>query len=193
MNPYVVDAAALTAYGVVVAAVLAASAAVAAAFLAFGGTALSNRTARRNYALQARIAQQIKHADFRQAWIDELRNAMVEFQRLAVEKKPAEGSEAFGNALAILLRMNPRDPNYDALLDKIAQLMKDKEELSRETWLETHADFVSLCQKILKTEWDVLKRDLNDLSYPAPQPARQRPSFGRNGRRGSPRPRRPIS
>lgn len=186
MNPSLVDAAGITAAGAVFAAFIAALAALAAATFSFVSAWLTNRTARKNYALQAKIAQQLKHADFRQAWIDELRKAMVEFQRLSVEaeanadgKNP--GSVAFGHALEILLRMNPRDPNYDALLEKVGEVIKLPVVESRETWLDSHADFVRLCQIILKTEWDVLKRDLNDLTYVTPSVGS---SLGKAHRRG---------
>ena len=174
MNMAATQAAAITAWGTMTAAMIAASAALGAALFAFLAGWLNSRVLRKGHALQAGIAQQIKHAEFRQVWINDLRTAMVEFQRLAADGSAPAETEAFGNALQILLRMNPKDPNYDALLEKVSVLIKSPGASPREDWLNAHADFVMLCQTILKTEWDVLKAELNALSYPIPAEPRRR-------------------
>jgi hypothetical protein len=152
--PDTVNAATITATGVLVAAVITATAALGTALASFVSSWLTNRTAAKNYALQAKIAQQIKHADFRQAWINDLRSSMVNLQRVTIEGNQVRLDDvaAFSEVLQILLRINP----------------KDEHKIDRDQWLDAQADYVELCQKILKTEWDVLKHDLNDFSYAMP-------------------------
>jgi hypothetical protein len=168
--PDTVNAATITATGVLVAAVITATAALGTALASFVSSWLTNRTAAKNYALQAKIAQQIKHADFRQAWINDLRSSMVNLQRVTIEGNQVRLDDvaAFSEVLQILLRINPKDEHYKVLTDKISGILSSEHKIDRDQWLDAQADYVELCQKILKTEWDVLKHDLNDFSYAMP-------------------------
>ncbi len=64
------------------------AAALGAAFLALLAAIIAGMVALRNGYLTVRTTAQIKHADFRQIWINALRDEMTTFQSLAVAKQP---------------------------------------------------------------------------------------------------------
>lgn len=63
--------------------------------------------------LTTRTTQQIKHADYRQAWIDKLREELARFTRLAAENDgtPAKDGALKESLSVIVLRMDEDDPD----------------------------------------------------------------------------------
>jgi hypothetical protein len=109
---------------------------------------------------QLALSGALKIAEFRQQWINTLRDSMSELQALAV----TEGSEApefHRLGLKIDLLMNRKDPRYSELHGYIASFMRADNE--RERW-QCSADYTIVCQDILKTEWEVLKNALATLT-----------------------------
>lgn len=116
-----------------------------------------NEVAERNAKAQIEIAAALKLADFRQAWINELRDCISKLQTKSLNvptlDQPRDESEIERLAYKIRLLMNPDDPNYAALNGYIDSLIKAGD-------YPTVNKVTSLAQEILKTEWEVLKRDL---------------------------------
>lgn len=146
---------------------LTSAAALAAAFLALVAAIIAGMVAMRNGYLTVRTTAQMKHADFRQAWINSLRDEMSTFQSLAVgaalddkdnELKLAE------SGTKILLLMNPKDPEYRALLNGLHAVMAGWK-VSRRDFLIKHAEMNALCQRILKREWNVTKREMHAIAH----------------------------
>jgi hypothetical protein len=140
---------------------------LAATMLAFLTAVISNRTATKNARAQNDVAERnakaqietaaaLKLSDFRQAWINDLRDCISKLQTKSLVHKDEpsrENSEIERLAYKIRLLMNPTDPNYAALASHIASLVEDGD-------YDTVNSVTSLAHTILKTEWEVLKRDL---------------------------------
>lgn len=100
-----------------------------------------------------------KIAEFRQAWINNLRDAMAKFMALGFDTSPT-AREIVEMTAKIQLLMNKKDKRYPQLIEYM------KEFYARITGGDQRYDsdaFVELCQDILKDEWEVLKKELLEL------------------------------
>lgn len=179
-----------TAGATIRAATIAATIAIIAALLTFFAALITAWVARRNTTATIRLQQKLKHAEFRQKWIDNLREQMSKFQAMAY-KDPTiayRDPQVADAMLRVVLQMNPKDDNYQRLMGLMYDVMKygrakqggDDEtgagqsaivtsaNLPLNPLLDAHADFVDVCQKILKTEWEVTKKGIYSLEpeYP---------------------------
>ena len=132
---------------------------IVAALIAFIGVALTLILHWRNNNKQLMSSHALKLAEMRQAWINNLRDAMSVFQSYAVTPNvdQANTRELYEHGTRIELMMNSNDPEYKALTDSMYKF------LAATTQSEKYAanpDFVAVCQKILKSEWDRLRGDL---------------------------------
>lgn len=117
----------------------------------------SAKLAMRGIERQLELNAAIKIADFRQQWINSLRESMAALQAMSVTERSLEQPEFYRLGTRIELLMNRNDPRYPQLDGCIIEFMRAKTE--RERW-QCSATFTTVCQDILKTEWEVLKRDL---------------------------------
>lgn len=164
----------------VVAAIIAATIALAASVISLAGVLISAGIAKRNGMITARTAQQVKHADFRQNWINKLRDEMATFQAKAfVNVNEASRSVEVGEAmLKILMLIDRKDPHYGELKQLLYGVMNYAKErdlrvqnpqggdlptLPDNPLTADHAKFVQVCQDILKNEWEVTKKGLYSL------------------------------
>src|SRR5436190_9894745 len=141
----------------IAAALIAASAALGAAIFAFLAAIVNAAVARQNAILSAQIAQRTKRAEFRQAWINQLRDS---FSKLFASFGDPNGPDrqAAEEGARILLMMNRRDPDYDRLTSAIhTQVRSDK--VSAEEEAKAQRDFIAASQDILKREWGVIKSE----------------------------------
>jgi hypothetical protein len=122
---------------------------------------LSTRNANRNAQRQNDLSAKMKLAEFRQAWINELRNCLSKVQS-PLSPEPIQVPELHRTAAKIRLLMNRKDPNYAKLDTLLVRLLSDTDHQHR---VQSVQEMTPLCQEILKKEWEVLKRD---LSYNAP-------------------------
>ena len=125
---------------------------------------LANEQSRENAVLSARLSANVKLADMRQVWINELRNEMTRFFAMCNEKRNAPADVKAGklheSGTKIELSMNPSDSDYNELRSAMFAIYS---EVPADTTAETLDDrYVTVCQKILKREWDVLKGDIRD-------------------------------
>lgn len=137
--------------------------ALLAALLSLFGAIIASLVAWFNGFKQMRTAQRLKHAEFRQQWIDKLRDDMARFIRLATENFGSEESDAELNACraAIILRMNRKDPDFKALLDLMIELMRKSRKGDRKEFTEVEVQFLLCSQRILKREWEVTKSEMH--------------------------------
>ncbi len=125
---------------------------------------ISSTIAKKNIELnrkQLKFNHELKLAEFRQKWIDNLRDTMAEFQAIGTHPKTDQILEKdfYKLGTKIQLLMNPADSEYDKLHSIMyeyyyAQTPDEKNNLDD--------TFVKLCQGILKREWDRLKSDLKN-------------------------------
>lgn len=182
----------------VVAAIIAATIALAASIISLLGVIISAGIAKRNGIITARTAQQVKHADFRQNWINKLRDEMATFQAKAFVNVAGAGkSDEVGEAmLKILMLIDRKDPHYEELKGLLYDVMnygKDRDlrianphggdlpTLPENPLTVAHAKFVQVCQDILKDEWEVTKRGLYSLESYFDE-AQQIETLGKMGR-----------
>jgi hypothetical protein len=99
-----------------------------------------------------------KIAEFRQAWINNLRDAMAKLMAFRL-KEPVE-PEVIEATAKIQLLMNKKDSRYPQLLrymkEYVVAMKAGNEQYDS-------SEFLALCQDILKNEWEVLKKELLEL------------------------------
>lgn len=155
-----IQAAQTAAEGAITAATVSAVVAAIAALLSFIGVFLTARVARRNGFIQTRATQQLKHADFRQNWINALREEMARFLSLTAELiTDASNEPAVIQSMAlILLRINSRDKEYDGLIDALDEILDAaKAAPDGKSYGKAAGDYLIICQRILKSEWETTR------------------------------------
>jgi hypothetical protein len=137
--------------------------AVAACFT-FLSIWLSGRNATKTAQRQDHLASQLKLAEFRQAWINELRECFSELQALALTTDYSTQSmkEAYRLAIKVRLLMNASDARYNELSGLLEAVVGNADPLGKGKLVRT---LIPLCQTILKTEWEVLKKDLTTYQH----------------------------
>lgn len=157
-----VEAATYTATATLVAACIAGTIALLASILSLVSSLVTAGINKRNAGVQMRIAQQVKHADFRQAWINSLRDALIDFQRQAVisPSDSSATSDLMGARSRILLMLNRFDENYNSLESIMFNIVENVEMNDRRSYFGKGSEFISLSQAVLKKEWDATKFEL---------------------------------
>jgi hypothetical protein len=122
----------------------------------------SIRQARENAQLQTRLAANLKLAEFRQVWINSLRDDMAHFQSYGVTPNLDQimEREFYRLGTRIELFMNPGDPDFDELQSALYDFLM-AEEIGEK--YAANPRFVAVCQRILKREWDVLKSEVKNV------------------------------
>ena len=147
-----------------IAAIIAAS--IAASVAAYG-IWRSNKTA----ASTLRATYELKILEFRQNWIDNLRNEMIGFQSILSanifeQALPVETRMRLGmHGKAIQLLMNANDPDHDTLLSLMTKMLQEstKNPPDVNAMSTCSGKFTKLCQTILKREWERLKSDKDSI------------------------------
>lgn len=107
----------------------------------------------------------LRVAEFRQAWINDLRDEMAEFQSHGVlpGHDPTTDRSFYKLGTKIELLMNPRDPDYSQLQSLMYGFLSAA---NGDTFAKYghNEQFVSVCQRILKREWERLKADIGKAS-----------------------------
>jgi hypothetical protein len=134
---------------------------VCGSWLAARATDRAARSSREALEHQTVLASKAKMAEFRQAWINNLRDAMARFMALGVDTKDDTVMKMVEAAAKIQLFMNKKDERYPRLV----QSMKDFSfAIAVDDRRYDSTEFVELCQDILKNEWEVLKKELLELN-----------------------------
>lgn len=145
--------------------------AVSAAGAAFGSWLSSRATIKATQNALIGINRQIefqrsaKIAEFRQAWINDLRESMATLQSIGVAPnlQHQQETEFYRAGTKIELLMNREDRRYQPLQRCMYAFLAAK---TTEDKFLCNAPFVEICQDVLKTEWEVLKRELAMANAP---------------------------
>ena len=126
---------------------------------------LAARISRKNAELQARLTANVKLAEFRQQWIDALREDMAKFLALSVmdsvRDPTTDSAEALFNvATKIQLRVHSGDKNFKELMSCIEGLTVQSEPSETGKFAKK---YTIVCQKILKAEWNVLRDEVRGV------------------------------
>ena len=136
-----------------------------AALLALCGVAATIIVQWRNFNRQLRSVHALKIAEMRQAWINDLREAMAVYQSYGVTPGlDQDGRREFYEAgTRIELMMNRRDKNYERLSSAMYAFLGAE---SIEEKYRQNPEYIAVCQDILKEEWEVLKEDVKNAGKP---------------------------
>jgi len=132
-----------------------------------------------NYTVKKTIASENKRqnlsrqqtiSEFRQAWINSLRDALAEFLSygMSFSEDPNTARKMHELGIKIELLMNPADEDYRELQLYLKDILGPSGQamLTSKSPVAQIPDFksrlISLCQKILKREWDKLKAEMNN-------------------------------
>ena len=141
-------------------------AALFALFGAFVGVGLTYRNARNANQISESNARRtdftvrsLKLSEHRLAWIQKLRDEMAVFHSWGMTPglKQSDQREFYEHGTRIELLMNPGDPDYEKLQALMYQLLLAGDVNQK---YSVNADFVLLCQQILKREWELAKREI---------------------------------
>jgi hypothetical protein len=143
----------------VLAAIIAASAALGSAFFAFVAALINASVARKNAILSAQIAQRTKRAEFRQAWIDKLRESLVKAHIGSANPNGLTQEDA-EHALRTLLLVNRQDVDYTRLKDCIYK-MTIRATLPADEVEKVIKEMLEVSQDLLKREWNVVKAEID--------------------------------
>ena len=136
-------------------AVVAAGAALGSALFAFMAALINARVQAKNAKLQAQTASSIKLAEFRQKWIDRLREQFVSLQ-LKIASNPTDLDDELAEDLfRILMMMNKDDPKMEEIKGLVSRSLK-----KGEAGHEAQVELLTLLQTVIKEEWEVVKTDL---------------------------------
>lgn len=124
---------------------------------------ISSKIANKNISVsrkQIKLNHELKLAEFRQAWINSLRDTMAEFHSIGTHPNTDQTSEKdfYKLGTKIELLMNPSDPDYQELHGLMYKYLNAKTLADK---FSLNPQFINLSQRILKREWDRLKSDLD--------------------------------
>ena len=124
-----------------------------------------NRTSRGLAGKERFLAVELKLAEFRQLWINELRAdlAMYFSETFNIQDRPLH-DDALRNVIAlgsrITMRMNPADPDYAALQQALSDVLPSSDDQKSSGGIQS---VTKIGQLILKREWKRLKDDLRRI------------------------------
>lgn len=137
-------------------AIIAAAAALGAAIFAFISAMTSIYVQRKNARFQADISARIKLAEFRQAWINSLREHFVELHT-KLAGRPAKADEEISKDLfRILLMLNKDDTNVPKVKKLIGDVIGRGKAAN-----SAQIELLEIFQTIIKDEWEVTKSNLD--------------------------------
>ena len=147
---------------------------------------LANEQSRDNAILAASLSSNVKLAEMRQAWINELRTEMINFFALCnarrIDENTTKLNDVHRSGTRIELSMNPADVDYETLRAAMFGLY-NKVPVGR-TSEEMDDEYLVVCQRILKREWDRLQADIKgvvniDCAVSAGEQAQETPWYRR--------------
>lgn len=128
------------------------------ALLGVGITLWGSRT---NAKEQNGLASRMKLADFRESWLNNLRNTISELTGVVLTAPSMSDAEALRRAAELATRakllMNKQDERYHEFISLLDAIINNDNSESR---FKLATELTSVVQDILKAEWNVLKRDL---------------------------------
>ncbi|ATG36853.1 hypothetical protein PhaeoP23_02749 [Phaeobacter piscinae] len=134
--------------------------------LALLTTHLANTSASKREEYNRRIQAELKLAEFRQTWINDLRDNLADYMSHVGYTRDLQknvDAEKIGKIAArVELLMNAQDPNLKPL--RVAMTHMFRASISKdENSSDAMKELTQVGQDILKTEWDRLKTDLASI------------------------------
>ena len=128
----------------------------------------TNIQVRENARLNARLASKLKLVEMRQVWINGLRDDLASFQAIGVTPSfdHVNDKEFYRLGTRIELFMYPNDVDFPELKRTLYAF------LNAENLFEKYGAnpaFVTVCQRILKREWDALKAEMKAFDEDPPE------------------------
>jgi hypothetical protein len=128
--------------------------------------AQTNRTSRKLAEKERALSVQLKLAEFRQAWIDGLREDLAAYSAATFHTSdmPLQNDrlhEIVSLGARVMLRMNTKDPDYEAFKTALSHALPSSQEEADAA--KTSLTVVTIGQRILKREWERLKSDLDKI------------------------------
>ncbi|ABD88186.1 hypothetical protein [Rhodopseudomonas palustris] len=131
-----------------------------ASLLALAGVLITVALQWRSIDKQLKSAHALKIAEMRQAWINDLRQAMAAFQSYAgtpsIEHHMQREFYEYGTKIELF--MNPGDEDFPDLQMCMHRYLDAR---SPEEKYAANLQYVGVCQRILKREWEVLKAEVD--------------------------------
>jgi len=133
--------------------------AVVGAGLTYTNARNANSINERNAKRTDDTTRSLKLSEHRLAWIQKLRDEMAVFQSWGMTPgiNQIDMREFYEHGTRIELLMNPRDPDYTTLQSLMYKLLGADDTDKK---YAVNDEFVSLCQGILKREWELAKREI---------------------------------
>lgn len=137
-------------------------------FLTLVATHIANKSAEKRQIFEADRHRRLKLSEFRQVWINDLRNDLSQFISICAYQKDSEEEEIKKMIFLIAkiqIMMNADDPNFSKLVDCMKNLSKPKLDDTPTTENDAlPSELIKLSRTILKEEWKRLKKELGDMS-----------------------------
>jgi hypothetical protein len=123
----------------------------------------TNRSGRRLAERERALSVQLKLAEFRQEWINGLREDLAAYAAATFPNDsgmaPKENiAQIVALGARIMMRMNPQDPDYSDFQLALSHALPSNEEQKKAA--KEGTTVVAIGQRILKREWERLKEDL---------------------------------
>lgn len=132
-----------------------------AAVVAFAVTSFTIRSRTK----ERYLAKELKLSEYRQVWINNLRDAIAEFgaKTSGLKSWDERGEDIVGLTFKIEMMMNPEDPDY-AALRKALKYRADAVGKNGAVHLdEAHDNLMEVGQRVLKREWKRVRSDLDKI------------------------------
>ena len=115
--------------------------------------------------VERELAKKIKLADFRQAWINQIRVDFSNLLSLVLREEYDAEQRADINACVarIILSLNPNEKPAVELLERLHHVIREADSEKAEKAHTNANELTELAQIYLKEEWDALKRELDDI------------------------------
>jgi hypothetical protein len=126
----------------------------------------SERRASKERQLERDLARELKLSEYRQMWIDNLREELATLAAMLPARDPAMEVEANSKLASMLLRMNPNEGPSQKVYQDLMKL-KGACEKSPPSFDDIDDKYLALLNSsniLLKAEWDRVKRDLSKAS-----------------------------
>jgi len=122
---------------------------------------LADGTVREHAARTDSTTRALKLTDHRVAWLQRLRDEMAMFQSWGMTPNldQMKQREFYEHGTRIELLMNSQDPDYEEL-QKLMYGFLSATDIAKKFLL--NSDYITVCQRIPKREWDVAKRELQE-------------------------------
>ncbi len=125
---------------------------------------LTNQSAERREKANRKVQSELKIAEFRRQWIDEMRSDLTEFSRLVFHRDGIDDiSQLFAIRTKIYMRLNLEEKKALAVVQAMDEAYTaDFNEADTETLMKTQIRLSRVSNEFLRGEWRRLKQDILD-------------------------------